>query len=139
MKRISAIALFSIATLAAANGLFAQESAVKANIPFNFTVGNQSMPAGEYTISTPAEHVVEIQSADSRYVDMALAHEADPARTGSAELVFDKCGEFYFLRRISSPAQSALNLEIPRGKAEKNAQTREAKLQMAQETVVAER
>jgi hypothetical protein len=40
MKRISAIALFTIATLAAATGLAAQESAVKANIPFNFTVGD---------------------------------------------------------------------------------------------------
>jgi hypothetical protein len=139
MKRISAIALFSIATLAAANGLFAQQPALKANIPFNFTVGEQSMPAGEYTISAPMEHVVRVQSADRRYVNLALTFQSNPLRTGSAALVFDKCGQYYFLRRISSPAHSTLNLEIPRGKAEKNVQTREASLQTEQETLVAER
>jgi hypothetical protein len=80
MKRISAIALFTIATLAASTGLVAQQPAVKANIPFNFTVGEQSMPAGDYTITSPSRHIVLIQSADRQHVGMVIgsdsSHEA---------------------------------------------------------------
>jgi hypothetical protein len=47
MKRLSAIALFTIVTLVAATGLVAQQPASKANIPFNFSVGDTSVPAGE--------------------------------------------------------------------------------------------
>ena len=123
MKSISAVTLFTIATLAATNGLFAQEPSAKANIPFNFTVGEKSMPAGEYTISLTSEHVVKIQSADKLQVDLALASKSyqDPGAKG--QLVFDKVGDYYFLRQISSPTWSSMNLSIASGKVEKRVQT----------------
>jgi hypothetical protein len=143
MKRISAIALFTIVTLVAATGLVAQQPALKANIPFNFTVGNKSMPAGEYTISSPESHLVEIQSADKsadknyeeRVVALPSQHES---RTGS-QLVFDKIGEFYFLHRILSPTNTSLNLDVASGKVEKRVRTREAQLQTGEQTLVAAR
>jgi hypothetical protein len=139
MKRISAIALFTIVTLAAATGLVAQEPAVKANIPFNFTVGDKSMPAGEYTISSPNWHIVKVQSADMQYVELVVGSKSYRESAAGSELVFDKYGEFYFLRRILSPTATSLNLDIAQGKVEKRVRTREAMLQTGEQTLVATR
>ena len=139
MKRISAIALFTIATLAAATGLAAQESAVKANIPFNFTVGDTSMPAGEYIISRPASHIVKIQSADRQHAAFVVASHSYEEAGAAGKVVFDKYGEYYFLRHILCPTDTTLNLDIPSGKAEKRVRTMEARLQKGENTLVAAR
>jgi hypothetical protein len=139
MKNISAVTLFTIASLASATGLVAQQPGAKANIPFNFTVGDTSMPAGEYTLSLTSEHIVKIQSADKLQVDLAIASKSyqDPGAKG--QLVFDKVGDYYFLRRISSPTWASMNLAIPSGKVEKKVQTREAMLRTGEERLVATR
>ena len=64
MNRISAVTLLAVASLATCGRAIAQQSIIKANIPFNFTVGNTWMPAGEYTISSPLQHIVQLRSAD---------------------------------------------------------------------------
>jgi hypothetical protein len=139
MNRINVFALFTITTLAAATGLVAQEPAVKANIPFNFTVGDTSLPAGEYIISSNNSHVVKIQSADRQHVALVVSsHSYDEGGTTS-KVVFDKYGEFYFLRHILSPTNTALNLDIPSGKAEKRVRIEEARLQTGEKTLVAAR
>jgi len=137
MKRISAIALFTIATLAASTGLFAQQRGVKANIPFNFTVGEQSMPAGEYTISSPSRHVIQVRSTDGKHFGMVVGSQGYHEQRERPALVFDKCGEYYFLHRILSPENSTLNLDIALGKAEKRVQTREAMLGRQEQILVA--
>lgn len=49
MNRIAAIAVFAGATLMTASSARAQGSVVKANVPFNFTVNDTVLPAGNYT------------------------------------------------------------------------------------------
>ena len=139
MKRISAIALFSIVTLAAANGLVAQEAALKANIPFNFTVGDKSMPAGEYTISSPQSHVVQIRSVDGRNVESVIALRSFNESAAGSELIFNKYGQYYFLDKVLSPTITSMNLNIVSGKVEKRARTWEAELQTGEQTLVAAR
>jgi hypothetical protein len=139
MKRISAIAMFTIATLAASTGLVAQQPAVKANIPFNFTVGEQAMPAGEYIISSPSRHVIQIQSADRQHVGLVIGSESSHELAANPALVFDKYGEYYFLHRILSPQNTSLNLDVALGKAEKRVRTREAKLETGEQFLVAAR
>jgi hypothetical protein len=139
MKRISAITLFTIGAIATAAGLVAQQPAVKADIPFNFIAGEKSMPAGEYTISSPNWPIVKIQSADKRIVELVISSRSYHAPAASPQLVFEKCGEFYFLHRVLSPANTSLDLDIASGKAEKRVRTREAKLQTEKEILVAAR
>jgi flagellar motor protein MotB len=139
MKRISAIALFTIATLAASTGLFAQQAAVKANIPFNFTVGEQSMPAGEYTITSPNRHIIQIQSANHQYAGMVIGSESSHERAAGPALVFDKYGEYYFLHRVLSPKNTSLNQDVALGNVEKRVRTREAKLGTEEQILVAAR
>jgi hypothetical protein len=139
MKRICAISLFTIVTLAASTGLVAQEPTVKANIPFNFTVGNRSMPAGEYTISAPDQNIVKIQSADRQHMELVTAIHSSHEPAAGAQLVFDKCGDYYFLHRILSSRSTSLNLDVALGKVEKRVRTREAKLETGEQTLVAAR
>src|ERR1019366_5842534 len=103
MNRISAIGLLTIASLATCIGAIAQEPALKANIPFGFTIGATWMPAGEYTISSPLRQVVQVRSADlAKIATIVSSQSFNESRSGS-KLVFDKYGDQYFLRRVLSP------------------------------------
>ena len=137
MNRISAIGLLTIASLATCTGAIAQQ--LKANIPFGFTVGNTWMPAGEYTISSPLRQVVQVRSTDlARIATLVSSQSYNESKSGS-KLVFDKYGDQYFLRRVLSPNFASLNLDVPQGKAEKQARSRslEAKVHNGEETMVA--
>src|SRR3954469_21941759 len=70
MKRISALALLSLASLLTAGSAVAADRAAKATIPFAFNVGDMVLPAGEYTISQAGQGpsgVIEIRSTDTRH------------------------------------------------------------------------
>jgi len=72
-ETIIAFALYTVLAVAASTALVAQQPAVKANIPFDFTVGDQSMPAGGYTFSSPGRNIVQIQSTDRKHVGLVAS------------------------------------------------------------------
>jgi hypothetical protein len=45
---------------------------VKANIPFDFVVGNQSFPAGHYSVALSGAGLLELRDSDGRVVANAL-------------------------------------------------------------------
>jgi hypothetical protein len=139
MNRISAIGLLTIASLATCTGAIAQQPALRADIPFGFTVGNTWMPAGEYTISSPLRQVVQVRSADLAKIATIVSSQSFNESGSGSKLVFDKYGDQYFLRHVLCPTISSLNLDVPQGKAEKQARSRslEAKLHNGEETLVA--
>ncbi len=53
--------------------------------------------------------------------------------------MFDKYGDQYFLRHVLCPSVASLNLDVPQGKAEKEARSRslEAKRHNGEQTMVA--
>lgn len=124
MNRISTIALFAIASLTTCTGAFAQDRVIKANIPFDFAVGDTWMPAGEYTISTPYRGSLEVRSADLNKTAIITSNQSyDESRAGS-KLVFDRYGNQYFLHEVLCPTLSSLNLDVPKGKTEKQVRSR---------------
>jgi len=134
MKRIAALALLTIAYLSTSAGANAQAYGLKAKIPFDFTVGNSSLPAGEYRISSPLRAAIQLRSADNASVATVLSsHKSHDEGSGNV-LVFHKYGNRYFLNRILCSSNSALNLEMPLGKAEKE---EVAKLRTGQEILIA--
>jgi hypothetical protein len=139
MNRISAIALLTIASVATCTGAIAQDVTLKANIPFDFTVGNTWMPAGEYTISTPMRQVLQFRNAG--HVASIVANESYTESDSGSKLVFDKYGNQYFLHQVLCPRASSLNLDVAASKAEKRARERaiEAKLSKRDQTMVAAR
>jgi hypothetical protein len=139
MKRISALALLAIASMAACTGAIGQQPAIKANIPFDFTVGNNWMPAGEYTITSPLRHVVQFRSTDLAKTATIVSIQSYQESDSGSKLVFDRYGDQYFLHHILCPSSASLNLDVPQGLTAEKARSRalEARLPNGEETLVA--
>jgi hypothetical protein len=119
MNRVSAIALLAIASVATGTGAMAQQLGLKANIPFDFSVGNTWMPAGEYSVTSPLEGILELRS-DNHSAYVASSQNSYATDSGN-KLVFDKYGDQYFLHQVRCSNHDSLNVEIPASKAEKRA------------------
>lgn len=141
MNRISAIALFAIASLTTCTGAFAQDHVIKANIPFDFAVGDTWMPAGEYTVSTPYRGTLQLRSADRSKTATIMSVESYNESGKGSKLVFDRYGNQYFLHEVLCPTIASLNLDVPKGKAEKQIRSRalEAKTPSDEKVLVAAR
>ena len=122
MNRISATALLAIASVASCTGAIAQQPALRANIPFDFTVGNTWMPAGEYTITSPTHDVLELKSGS--HIASVVSIQSGAESNSGSELVFDRYDDQYFLHQVLCPNLVSLNLQIPSSKSEKRARER---------------
>lgn len=103
-KQAFAIASLLLLCVMAAGHAYGQGVALKAKIPFEFAVGDQKLPAGEYRV----EHLrpgslalVLVRRADGR--DSATAFTVSTNAKGSpdrSKLVFNHYGDQYFLSQI---------------------------------------
>jgi len=134
MKRITAITMF-LAGLVAISTASAQDHAVKATIPFDFTVGNTLLPSGTYSVISDFPHVIEIRNNKQHVEVLSLVNTADK-ESKSGKLVFNRYGTQYFLSEIlCSSAQ--MNLQLATSKLEKKVQHQEASLPSNDQTYVA--
>ncbi len=138
MKRINAIALLAIANFAMAGTSFAQSNGVRANVPFDFTVGNKLLPAGTYTIKEQSDHVIVIQNHDKPISMVSLVYEDSNKAPNGGALKFHRYGSQYFLTEILCD-QADMNLQVPQSKTEKSTALREARLSARSDTFVAAR
>jgi len=138
MNRIvKKIALFVAATFITA-GVWAQDR-VKANIPFDFSVDNRTLPAGTYTISSePGSHLVYIAERNSEANMWSTVLPDEPKKSGRDVLVFHRYGDRYFLSEIRC-AECAMNSHLLTSKSEKRArtQTQEAALLRGGDVLIA--
>jgi hypothetical protein len=134
MKRTTALAFLTAALISMGNArAHAQAPAFK--VSFDFTVGNQVLPAGSYEVSYNAtKTAILIQSQDNRFHALTTTHTADPS-TSDNEVVFTKYGNQYFLHEVLCGAVS-MHVALPASKPEKRARIQEAQLPHS-ETVVA--
>jgi hypothetical protein len=96
-------AFLGLGLLLAVSAAHAQESGVKANIPFDFVAGNQVLPAGEYLVTPEGSsgQVVLIRSSDNKAAKFAAAFNCSSARpSDSTKLVFHTMGGRYYLYQI---------------------------------------
>ncbi len=136
MKRNTAIALFALSSLGAAARVLAQTRAVQAAVPFEFTVGGRLLPADTYTLTSSSPGIVMIESADKHISVTTTASHGNQQSPGGSRLVFAKYGDKYFLRQVLCPAATAMNVDIPKSKLEKNIQRQEATLGQLPEPVL---
>ncbi len=127
MKRNIAIALFAVSTLGVAAKAVAQEPAVRATVPFEFTVGGKLLPADTYTITSSESGVILIRAADTHFWAETTASHTDQQSDRGSVLVFDKYGEKYFLHEVLAPNVAGLNVNVPKSKLEKQVKIQEAK------------
>lgn len=103
---------FALSILFAASAAFNSASAQTARtifvrVPFEFVVGEERLPAGDYTVRrilSYSEKVLLIRSSDGRAATTIHTNAAGPrASSSGAKLVFTRHGEQYFLTLVSSP------------------------------------
>jgi hypothetical protein len=92
------------------------ETAVKADIPFKFTVENTTLPAGHYTISQPFDEEPTLDMRDSKKdINILLVAESvgDNATREQPSLVFDKIAGRDFLREVRTNNQTFVLNKFP--------------------------
>ena len=97
---MAVMAMALVTAVATAN---AQSQNTKANVPFEFTVGDKSLPAGAYAISavTSSGDTLRIRSVTGSYSTVQVTMTAS-GKSDHAKLVFHRYGERYFLAEIWS-------------------------------------
>ena len=105
LKGFSMLVLLLVLALATAVASTNAQSSNKvvANIPFEFSVGYKTMPAGEYAVRTVTSsgNALMIQSADGKLAAVRLSDETERAKNNShARLVFHRYGQRYFLAEV---------------------------------------
>ena len=113
LKGITMLALIVTLALAtaviSANAQSVNSSKVVANVPFEFSVGYKSMPAGEYSVQTipSASDGLMIQSTDGKISALRLSDATETSKDKpKARLVFHRYGERYFLAEVWNGADN---------------------------------
>ncbi len=120
--KIQALRAFQMLTLllmlgvTSAHALTMTEDKVVANIPFDFTVGQTTLPAGEYVvrrIASPAALLVQNKETYEAASVLVNAVE-DRSSLGEAKLVFDRHGNEHFLSQVWSGNLTGREIPNPR-------------------------
>jgi hypothetical protein len=91
---------------------------IKVDIPFSFTVGKATLPAGEYMVEESTQGVLLIRSIDRSANASALAIRAQNKKNMERPaLVFHRYGEEYFLSRVWATGTDGL--ELPKSRRER--------------------
>lgn len=111
---VSVMCMIAVFGAVAAKG---EEYAVRVNVPFDFMVGTQSLPAGEYAITkmrtSASAHVIKSHESGA----MALTQEMAWFKGDSSSLVFNKYGDKHFLSSIRA-AELGIVYQLPKSKLE---------------------
>ena len=112
--------------------------ALIANIPFQFSIGNKSLPAGEYTVQSISDDssyvVLRIQSRDGKTSAMLLTSTVKGKAPARSRLVFHRYGDRYYLRQVWVGGDST-GLEARKSRAERAAERELTAIKMATESV----
>jgi len=97
-------------------------SKLVAEIPFDFSVGNKVMPAGQYTISVlnpgSGQKLLRISRPDGHQAVILRTTPVWSSAKNQGTLVFHRYGNQYFLSQIWGPAEN-YGMEAPASKEER--------------------
>ena len=102
-------AFLGLGLLLAVSAAQAQETRVKASIPFDFVVGNQILPAGEYMVSSlgSTNEALVIRSDDSKPAILSLTNSCTSSKpSDTSKLVFHHLAGRYFLSQVWAAGNS---------------------------------
>ena len=77
---------------------------VVAKIPFEFSVGDKTLPAGKYQINQSLGNALTLQSSEPATSVSRLTNVIQPGKDKHARLLFHRYGERYFLAEVWSGA-----------------------------------
>lgn len=114
---VSVLALGLFVALAATSAHAQVSDNLKADVPFDFTIKDKTLPAGEYDVRRMSDSgsALMIRSIDGREVMIFLVIAGDAKRDGDVgKLVFNKYGSQYFLTKVQRPGGTAQELPASR-------------------------
>jgi hypothetical protein len=112
------IALSAIVALSIA-GFAGLDRSVEANIPFDFMVGGEKLPAGKYTVETSvAQRTLIVRNWKTKRAAGAITQDYHVRAGSKPQLVFRRYGNQYFLARVLTYSSG---IELPKSKAEREA------------------
>jgi len=138
LKGFTMLALTVALALATAAALNAQSSnQIVADIPFEFTVGGQSLPSGHYAVRAANSQgsALIVQSDDAKSSAIRLTNPIRPNKTNEqARLVFHRYGERYFLAEVWSGSDST-GRQLLKSREERAIERELASIQGSYETI----
>jgi hypothetical protein len=119
MKNLRSV-LFVLAAILLVPAARAQQKTVKADVPFDFVVGNRAYPAGEYTLKSALNDAGIIRIENTNEVSAAFT-QSNPCSKATpspeTKLVFHRMGGHYFLYQVWTEGY-ATGREFPKGRIE---------------------
>jgi hypothetical protein len=110
--------LFLLTTFIASNAITTQAQStrgIRANIPFEFTVGDQTIRAGTISareLNAANSGALAISNLNNGQHVIRIAHAVSTYReTDRPKFVFHKCGNHYYLVQVWIPGYNALGLK----------------------------
>jgi hypothetical protein len=135
MKRTLFGALTLLVVALAVSTGFAQ-SKNRADVPFAFSVGDNALPQGTYTLIEVSDRVMRIRNEATNESVMIVAQYEEDTKPQAARLVFHKYGDRYFLAEAWTGAGGD-GIEFPAGSLEKEIRTASAKTGGVTDVVIA--
>lgn len=112
----------AIVVISVTNAAYAQTSAIRAEIPFDFSVQNKTYPAGKYIIGQPsADHgqgVVWSLRGSKKQIVMLAKTKQDVQRGDKLSMIFNRYGSQYFL---SGFVTTTYKVALPSSRSERAA------------------
>ena len=135
IKRLTMLSLVSMFSLCAAVATANAQLSIpiKAKIPFDFSVGDKKLPAGEYTFSRSSgsleSKMMLISSVDSSTrMFQSVFQDSVLTPKGESTLVFHKYGDQYFLQQIWTGGEPE-GAQVPESRGERTARQQLAQTQ----------
>ena len=117
-----AVTLFFLLTLAAVNGQAQTSNQFKSYIPFQFNVGEQKLPAGEYIIERinglTSQEILVVRNTDTGRAMLVTVSPTEGKREEMVQLVFHRYGEVSYLAQLKG-VEPNLGLELFESRAER--------------------
>ena len=107
-----------------------------ANIPFQYSVGQNTLPAGQYNLTClNAEHrLLRIRSTDGKASAVMLMDSVTGKAQGHGKFVFHRYGSRYFFAQVWVGGSGA-GLETPKSRAERIVERDLAGIKLKRETI----
>lgn len=107
---VTLFALMTVAGLSTAQAQTGGTTQLIANIPFEFSVGNKTLPAGKYTVgctnSASDMKVLQLRSSDGRASVIVRTNSVIGKTQANAKLIFNRYGSHYFFAQAWLPADN---------------------------------
>ena len=117
-----AIIILASALMIGAQAQSSSAQRVNATIPFTFTAGNKTLPAGKYTFTvvnpSSDRRILQIRSLDGRSSVLIQTTAGSSNAVDNSKLVFDRYGDTYVFAHAQMAGDST-TLAAVRSKSEK--------------------